>query len=149
MALDDDMEVSPVPDEGVVNYRSTRFSGESQTCNINELSPRSLDDLRKLYRWLDTVGEYSLKDLSQPAVLGKLEALITRESVDRIVECARNVESLHKDSIRIARILHDLRRTAVNQIIGIADLWLAGHTANQVDLLRRVVAWVSLQALRW
>lgn len=127
MTLSEDMEVDSVSDASIVNHRMNRFFGETQTCNISELSTQSLEEVRWLYHWLETVGEYSSKDLSQPIVLNKLKALITRDSIDRVVDSVRNMKSAQKESIRIARILHDLRGTALNQIVGLADLWLAGH----------------------
>ena len=127
MTLSEDMELDPVPAASIVNHRSTRFSGETQTCKLSELSTQSLDELRWLYRWLETVGEYSSKNLSQPAVLSEFETLVTRDNVDRVVDAARNVRSAQKESIRVARILHDLRGTALHQLVGLADLWLMGH----------------------
>ena len=127
MTLSEDMELDPVPAASIVNHRSTRFSGETQTCKLSELSTQSLDELRWLYRWLETVGEYSSKNLSQPAVLSEFETLVTSDNVDRVVDAARNVRSAQKESIRVARILHDLRGTALHQLVGLADLWLMGH----------------------
>lgn len=127
MTLSNDMEVDPVPEASIINHRSARFLGETQTCDLSELSPQSLEELRWVYRWLETVGEYSLKNLSQSVVLRKLEALVTRDSVDRVVDSVRNVRPVLKESIRVARILHDLRGTALHQAVGLADLWLAGH----------------------
>lgn len=127
MTLSDDMAMNPVPEASIVNHRSTRFLGETQTCHLDELSPRSLEELRLVYLWLEAVGEFSSKDLNQSVVLKKLETLVTRESIDRAVESASNVRSVQMESDRIARILHDFRGTALHQIVGLADLWLVGR----------------------
>lgn len=127
MTIIEDMELDPVPAANIVNHRSTRFSGETQTCNLTELSAQSLDELQWLYRWLEAVGGYSSRDLSQPAVLNEFEALVTRSSINRVIDSSRNVRAAQQASISVARILHDLRGTALHQLVAIIDLWLSGR----------------------
>jgi hypothetical protein len=96
MTISEDMEVDPVPTASIVNHRSTRFSGETQACNLSELSAQSLDELRWLYRWLEEVGRYSSRDLSQPTVLNEFEALVTRNSVARVIDSTRNIRAAQR-----------------------------------------------------
>jgi hypothetical protein len=127
MTISEDMEVDPVPAASIVNHRSTRFSGEIQTCDLSELSAQSLDELRWLYQWLEALGKYSSRDLSQPTVLNEFEALVTRDSVARVIDSTRNIRAAQQGSIEVTRILHDLRGTALHQLVGIVDLWLSGR----------------------
>lgn len=126
MTISEDMRLDPVPAASVVNHRSTRFSGETQACNLSELSTQSLEELRWLYRWLEAIGKYSSQDLSQPVVLREFEALVTRASLDQVINSTRNISAAEQGSIEVNRVLHDLRGTALHQLVGIADLWLSG-----------------------
>jgi hypothetical protein len=128
MTLSEDMKADPAPEAGIVNHRSTRFLGATQTCDLSEVSSESLEGLQWLYRWLATVGEYSAKDLAEPVIRNEIEALVTRDDLDRVVDCARNVKPVQEDSTRLARILHDLRGAALTQLVGLAELWLTGPT---------------------
>lgn len=126
MTLAEDMELDPVPAARIVNHRSTRFLGETHACNLSELSTDSLDELQWSYRWLESVGRYAARDLDQPAVLNEFEALVTPASLARVTRCVSNVRPARPESIKVARILHDLRGTALQQLVGIVDLWLSG-----------------------
>lgn len=126
MTINEDMEVDPVPTTSIVNHRSMRFSGETQACNLSDLSAQSLEELQWLYRWLEEVGSYNSRDLNHPTVLNEFEALITRDSVTRVIDSSRNIKAAQQESIGVARILHDLRGTALHQLVGIVGLWLSG-----------------------
>lgn len=125
MTLSEDMEVDRSPEAGIVYARSTRFLGTTQTCDLGEVSNGSLEGLQWLYHWLEAVGAYGAVDGGD---LGEseVEALVSRDNVDRAVDCARNVRPAEEDSLRLSRIFHDLRGTALHQLVGLADLWLAG-----------------------
>lgn len=126
MGLVDDMGVDPVPEPGTVIHRTTRFSGDTHTCRLDEFAASYLKDLEWLYRWLEQVGGYSARDLNEPDARGELEALITADSLDRVTESARNVRPAQSESLRVSRLLHDLRGTALQQIVGLASLWPLG-----------------------
>lgn len=125
-----EMEMDPVSGTGIVNHRSTRFLGETQTCDLSELSSGSLEGLRWLYRWLETIGEYGSKDFGEPVVRSEVEALVTNDSVDLVVDCAHNASPAEAGSNRLARILHDLRGAALTQLVQLAELSLAGPARN-------------------
>lgn len=126
MTLSEDMQIDPVPTASIVNHRSTRFSGEAFACDLDELSSQSLDELQWLYSWLEEIGNFNSQDLGQPAVLNAFRGLVTRDSIARAVDSVGKVSAADGGSIRLTRILHDLRGTALQQFVGIADLWLAG-----------------------
>ena len=86
-----ELELNPVPAANIVNHRSTRFSGETQTCHLSDLPEQSWDELRWLHGWLEAVGAYSSRDLSQPVIMSEFEALVTRDSITRVIDCARNI----------------------------------------------------------
>jgi len=136
MSLSDDMAEDPVPEAGTVIHRATRFSGDTHTCRLPELSATSHDDLRWLYDWLEQVGSFSARDLNDPNVLAGLERFITTANLERAAESARNVRPAQGESLRVSRVLHDVRGTALQQVVGLASLWHVD--AEEVGSLRAV-----------
>lgn len=136
MSLSDDMAEDPVPEAGTGIHRATRFSGDTHTCRLPELSATSHEDLRWLYDWLEQVGSFSARDLNDPNVLAGLERFITTANLNRATESARNLRPAQAESLRVSRVLHDLRGTALQQLVGLASLWHEG--AVEVDSLRAV-----------
>jgi len=136
MRLSEDMAEDPVPEAGIVIHRSTRFSGDTHTCRLSELSATSHEDLRWLYNWLEQVGSFSARDLNDPNVLAGLERFITTANLNRAAKRARNVRPAQAESLRVSRVLHDLRGTALQQVIGLAFLWHEGD--GEVGSLRAV-----------
>lgn len=127
MTLSEDMEADPVPDPRIVNRRLTRFLGATQTCNLSELYTGSLEGLQWLYHWLEMVGEYNSVDLGQSDVLSEMQALVSRANLDCVIDYARAVRPAQEESMRHARILHDLRGAALHQLVGLVELSFAGN----------------------
>jgi len=136
MSLVDDMAVDPVPEAGTVLLRAKRFSGDTHSCRVAELSATSHEDLQWLYDWLGQVGSFSARDLNDPNIRAGLERLITAANLNRAAESAHNVRPAQAESLRLSRVLHDLRGTALQQVVGLASLRIEG--AVEVDLLRAV-----------
>jgi hypothetical protein len=141
MGLSDDMAVDPVPEADIVIHRTTRFSGETATCSLDEFTDSSLDNLRWLYDWLEQVGAFSARDFSDAEVLSGIEAFIAGGGLKRVVESVRNVTPAQTASLRVSRLLHDLRGTALQQVVGLASLWQEGEvepdTPRAVAILAR------------
>lgn len=121
MTLSADMVAGRSSGTKIINYRLTRFSGETQASKLDEVSVASVEGLRWLYGWLVAVGEYGSRDLRESTVRNELEALLSSENLSRVVDSARDVTSADNESVRMAHVLHDLRGTALQQLVGLVD----------------------------
>jgi hypothetical protein len=126
MNLSEEMALDPVPGAAIFNHRATRFAGEDQTCQLHELSATCLPGLRWLYEWLASVGEYASQDLCQPSVSQALGELLRPSQLERVIGASHDITPVALDSVRMARVVHDLRGTALYQLIGLTSLWSAG-----------------------
>ena len=115
-----------MPATSIVNHRATRFTGETQACNVSELSSQSLYEIQWLYRWLEAVGRHNSEDLTQLAVRNAFETLITRGNIDRVLKSTRNIRSAEQGTNKVARIFPDMLGAVLHQLVGIVDLWLSG-----------------------
>lgn len=126
MTLSEEMALDPVPGAAIVNHCATRFAGETQTCQLHELSATCWPGLRWLYAWLVSVGAYASHDVSQPSVAQALGELLSPGQMERVVGAAHDITPDVLDAVRMARVVHDLRGTALHQLIGLTSLWAAG-----------------------
>lgn len=126
MTLSEEMALDPVPGAAIVNHRATRFAGETQTCQLHELSATCLTGLRWLYEWLAAVGEYASQDVGQPPVSQALAELLSPGQLEQVIGAAGDITPARLDSVRMARVVHDLRGTALYQLLQLTSLWSAG-----------------------
>jgi hypothetical protein len=90
-----------------------------------------LAGLRWLYEWLASVGEYASQDVRQPSVSQALEELLGQSQLEHVIGAAHDITPVVRDSVRMARIVHDLRGTALHQLIGLTSLWSAGASGAE------------------
>lgn len=122
MSLKEDMEIDTVTMSKIVNHRKTRFTGETLTCNINEITTLSSEKLQWLYKWLETVGKYKLQDLSQTSVMQALKCLLNEAYLQRVINFSRGLMPAKLESARVESVLHDLRGASLQQVIALASL---------------------------
>ncbi|MGB7303050.1 MAG: hypothetical protein WBD13_02130 [Burkholderiaceae bacterium] len=125
MTLIHDIAIDPIPLATIVNHRSTRFSGETQTCRIDEILKQSVDGLKWLYGWLRSLGHSRFENLVEARRV-RIEALLTQENLDRVARVSQELKPEANAPLHVAFILHDLRGTALHQIMMIASAQLAG-----------------------
>jgi hypothetical protein len=127
MGLSEDMAVDPVPGAGLSIRRATRFTGGLNTCGVDEFTIASRAGLEWLYRWLEAVGDFSSRDLTQADAWDDLAMLITDDQLNRVAKSAHDVAPAQAASLVVSRVLHDLRGGALQQVLGLACLWRAGE----------------------
>ena len=135
--LADELSRDPMPDTRPASSRSSRFTGESQRCQLTELTADSRLALHCLYDWLESIGRHVDADPGSHALRAALLALLDEERLDAAASWARSLAPV-TSSPRLTRILHDVRGAALHQVISLAS---RDDRALNRDELRAIVIW--------